>query len=303
MLFLPTVKWSLLFYFTLVSYPMLTGATFPVDNILDKMKEVVIDPIEDFIQDIIEDQLGDIAGVAKVADVMQIPDMTAKPGCLPWLNCPMKSVPTMRSLTFTDLSGDITSLASDIVVDMTELTKGIGINTGQLNTIITDTTKGIPLLNNKITTINTFIDTLTKTPLELGDVLGNEVDSLAKTLKTCGNRLTSLIDPARAFDKVLKFIDGDLISSLSSVSQVAYKVLAVALLQYKELIEFACNEVLPGAIKIVQDTITGNFRRRRRRMPQSTRYPNTDGAKCDGDAYIINQFFAEQENCESLNYT
>eukprot|EP01084_Bolivina_argentea_P009718 18129_1 len=38
-------------------------------------------------------------------------------------------------------------------------------------------------------------------------------------------------------------------------------------------------------------------------MPQSTRYPNTDGAKCDGDDYIINQFFAEQENCESLNAT
>eukprot|EP01084_Bolivina_argentea_P015775 29549_1 len=139
-------------------------------------------------------------------------------------------------------------------------------------------------LAEKIPEIVKIVRVFVSNPVGTKLGVGNEVVSLANTLKICLNQMTELVNPKQAFDSILDITDIDLniIGGISDIPDLTYKVLAFMLLPFKPAIELSCDKGLPMAIDILKTTVQ-RINGRRRRMAEkgeeeipSERCPKSD---------------------------
>lgn len=156
----------------------------------------------------------------------------------------------------------------------------------KLDDILGDQLKGLPLLDGKLDDIIKIIEIMIQNPLSITDILGDEVNELADTLQTCVGKISNLIDPLGAMYEILlknlPNLDLDFIPDIPDMSEVAFKVMAVAMLPFKPAIELACDEILPDAIDFIKSVLTG-IGLRRRRMSDNVHPDRTDVCKVPDD--------------------
>eukprot|EP01084_Bolivina_argentea_P004490 8552_1 len=128
---------------------------------------------------------------------------------------------------------------------------------------------------------------LLENPFTVTDILPPDVLELAETLETCMDPVIDLLDPFSAiYEALLRKVPlpeieiPDFIGELPDIDDLIYKAVAFALLPYKEAVDKTCNSILPGAVNVVKNELTGYGRRRR--MGEEIR-PSDDGI-CKGKA-------------------
>eukprot|EP01084_Bolivina_argentea_P015779 29555_1 len=140
-------------------------------------------------------------------------------------------------------------------------------------------------LAEKIPEIVKIVRVFVSNPVGTKLGVGNEVVSLANTLKICLNQMTELVNPKQAFDSILDITDIDLniIGGIPDIPQLTYKVLAFMLLPFKPAIELSCDKGLPMAIDILKTTVQKINGRRRRRMAEEKEEIPAESDRCPDD--------------------
>eukprot|EP01084_Bolivina_argentea_P015783 29562_1 len=138
-------------------------------------------------------------------------------------------------------------------------------------------------LAEKIPEIVKIVRVFVSNPVGTKLGVGNEVVSLANTLKICLNQMTELVNPKQAFDSILDITDIDLniIGGIPDIPDVTYKVLAFMLKPFKSAIEFACDKALPTGISELKGAIQKIIGRRR--ISEKTQIPSESQPCPSGD--------------------